>query len=70
MAYAEIIGQAELWKALMGDGYIRSVKRVAEELAEFMGYSLLLFGAIETCFLTHAQAYDSSPRVGEARIPR
>ncbi len=70
VVYAEIIGQAELWQALMGDGYIRSVKRTVEELAEFMGYLLLFYGAVETCFLKDDQAYDSNPRVGEARIPR
>ncbi len=70
VVYAEIIGQAELWKALMGDHYVRSVKRVAEELAEFMGYLLLFYGAVETCFLKDDQAYHPSPRVGEDRILR
>jgi hypothetical protein len=70
VVYAEIIGQAELWKALMGDHYVRSVKRVAEELAEFMGYLLLFYGAVETCFLKDDQAYDPSPRVGEDRVLR
>ena len=54
VVYGEIIGQAELWKALMGDHYVRSVKRAVEELAEFMGYLLFFFGAVETCFLKDA----------------
>jgi hypothetical protein len=70
VVYGEIIGQAELWKALMGDGYVRSVKRAAEELAEFMGYLLLFFGAVETCFLTAARRYHPSPTVGEDRALR
>ena len=70
VAYGEIIGQAELWKALMGDHYVRPVKRAAEELAEFMGYLLLFFGAVETCFLNDAHPYHPSPRVGEDRILR
>ena len=66
VAYGEIIGQAELWQALMGDGYVRPVKRAAEELAEFMGYLLLFFGAVETCFL---KAHDSAV-AGSARVAR
>ena len=54
----------------MGDHYVRPVKRAAEELAEFMGYLLFFFGAVETCFLKDDQAYDLSPRVGEDRILR
>ncbi len=70
LVYSQIIGYAELWKAIMEPLYIRSVKRVVEELAEFMGYLLLFFGAVETCFLKDDQAYDLSPRVGEDRILR
>ena len=70
VVYGEIIGRAELWEALMGDHFIRPVKRAAEELAEFMGYLLLFFGAVETCFLKDAHQYDPSPRVGEDRIFR
>ncbi len=70
VVYGEIIGQAELWEALMGDHFIRPVKRAVEELAEFMGYLLLFFGAVETCFLKDAHQYDPSPRVGEDRILR
>jgi hypothetical protein len=70
VVYGQIIGQAELWQALMGDYYVRSVKRVAEELAEFMGYLLLFYGALETCFMKDAQAYHPSPAVREARILR
>ena len=51
VVYGEIIGQAELWQAIMGDQYFRPVKRTVEELAEFMGYLLVFFGAVETCFL-------------------
>lgn len=59
VVYSQIIGQAELWKAIMEPVYIRAVKRVVEELAEFMGYLLLLFAAIETCFLNDAHPHPS-----------
>ncbi len=70
VVYGEIIGQAELWKAIMEPLYIRSVKRVVEELAEFIGYLLLFYGAVETCFLNDVHRYDPSPRVGEDRVFR
>lgn len=49
--YAEIIGQGEFWAAIMGDSYIRIIKRSSEEMAEFMSYLLILFGALETFFI-------------------
>lgn len=70
VVYGQIIGQAELWQAIMGDGYIRSVKRAVEELAEFMGYVLFFLGAVETCFLKDDQSVRPEPRVGEDRILR
>ncbi len=53
--YAQVIGQAELWDALMEGFYSRTAKRVSEELAEFMSYLMILFGAIEAFFLNRNQ---------------
>ncbi len=47
LVYAQIVGQKELWKAIMGDAYMRPVKDAAEELQELLGYSLIFFGALE-----------------------
>jgi len=48
VVYAQIIGQKELWQAVMGDSYLRAAKNTLEELPELLGYLLLVFGSIET----------------------
>jgi hypothetical protein len=48
LVYAQIIGQKELWQAVMGDAYMRPVKDAAEELQELVGYALIFVGALET----------------------
>lgn len=55
VVYAQLMGQQELWQAIMGDSYIRSVKRASEEILEILGYWLILFGAVETFFLKDRQ---------------
>jgi len=63
LVYAQIVGQKELWQAIMGAHYLRSVKDAAEELQELLGYFLIFFGAIEACFAVHgARGVNTSAR--------
>lgn len=48
--FAQLMGQADLWKGIMGDQYERVFKRVVEESAELFGYVLILLAAAETWF--------------------
>ena len=45
---AQILGQAEVWHALIETSSARSAKRVFEETLETIGYLIIFFGAIET----------------------
>jgi hypothetical protein len=47
LVYGQIVGQKQLWQAVMGDGYQRGVKDSVEEIQELLGYALLLFASIE-----------------------
>lgn len=51
VVYAQLMGQQDLWKAIMGDSYMRIAKRATEEILEVLGYMVILFGAVETFFL-------------------
>ncbi|WP_300668746.1 hypothetical protein [Desulfoluna sp.] len=45
--FSRLIGRQILWRAVMGDHYMRAVKSAAEENCELLGYALILFGAFE-----------------------
>lgn len=45
--FSRIIGKQVLWKAVMGENYLRVVKSFVEESTELFGYTLLLIAAIE-----------------------
>ena len=45
--YSQLIGQKELWQAVMGEGWQRPVKDMVEETSELLGYVLILLGSIE-----------------------
>jgi len=47
---AQLVGQAELWRAVMGPAYMRNVKRVVEELAETFAYCMAFSAGVE-CLL-------------------
>lgn len=47
LIFAQLIGQADLWKGVLGDAYERAFKRVIEESSEFFGYTVLLLAAAE-----------------------
>lgn len=44
---AQLSGQQIVWRAALGQNYLRVAKVLAEELAEFIGYSILVVGSIE-----------------------
>jgi hypothetical protein len=46
--YSQILGQKELWMAVLDPDIYRPVKDLVEESSEMLGYLLLLFGAVET----------------------
>jgi hypothetical protein len=43
LVFSRLFGMHELWEHLMLDGYNRTVKNIAEEGSELLGYSLCLF---------------------------
>ncbi|WP_082792405.1 hypothetical protein [Neptuniibacter marinus] len=47
LAFSRLFGRGSFWEAVMGDGYVRVVKNIAEEGTELMGYSLLVIAAVE-----------------------
>lgn len=65
LVYAQIVGQKELWQALMGASYLRPVKDVVEEMQELIGYFLIFFGAVESylfaCASDRSEIIDPNP---------
>lgn len=51
LLYSRLLGMTDLWKAIMGDSYIRTVKNAIEETSELLGYSLIL--AASARYLLH-----------------
>ncbi|MFA5689793.1 MAG: hypothetical protein WC959_11740 [Kiritimatiellales bacterium] len=49
--FSRFFGRKFLWRSLMGEEYLRSVKMAAEESVELLGYAFLLFAVIELCVL-------------------
>jgi len=45
--FSRIVGHNEFWKPITADGDLRTVARVVEETAEFVGYFILLVGILE-----------------------
>ena len=52
LAYSRLFGMAELWQAVMGDNFNRTVKNVVEEGSELWGYALVTWGTVHF-FLTN-----------------
>jgi hypothetical protein len=50
LIFSRLFGQHELWQHLMLDGYNRTVKNMAEEGCELLGYSLCLFSTCRYLF--------------------
>jgi hypothetical protein len=56
LVYGQIVGQKQLWQAVMGDGYQRGVKDSVEEIQELLGYFMFLFASIEALILERRAA--------------
>ncbi|MEM5536915.1 hypothetical protein WNY58_10985 [Neptuniibacter pectenicola] len=47
LVFSRLFGRGSFWEAVMGDGYVRVVKNIAEEGTELIGYALLVIAAVE-----------------------
>ena len=47
LVFSRLFGRSGFWQAVMGDGYMRVVKNIAEEATEVLGYGLMTMAAIE-----------------------
>lgn len=56
LLFSRLIGMEDMWQALMRDDYSRSVKNLAEEGTELLGYSLILMAALDHRDPTHRHA--------------
>jgi hypothetical protein len=45
--FSRLFGRESFWQAVMGEGYMRVVKNIAEEGTEVLGYGLLTIAAME-----------------------
>ena len=50
VAFSRIIGQQKLWRALLQERHHRMIGGFVEEIMEFLGYCILLIGALECYF--------------------
>lgn len=48
--YSRIFGMTDLWKEVMGEDYIRTVKNAVEETCELLGYSLIVAASLRYYF--------------------
>ncbi len=54
--FSRLIGNEELWMAIMEEGYRRNIKNAVEESVELLGDALLLFSGVEFFVRYHAKA--------------
>lgn len=47
LVYSRLFGMGELWKAIMGIDFNRTVKNVVEEGSELWGYALVFWGTVK-----------------------
>ena len=64
--FAQIAGQADVWREVMGEMYTRSAKRTFEEVIEVLGYMLIFVGAIELSITAVMQQPESEAGGHEA----
>lgn len=50
LVFSRIYGMGDVWQGIMKEGYMRSVKNLAEEGVELLAYSLIVFSAAWYCF--------------------
>lgn len=59
LVFSRLFGRERFWEAVMGDGYMRVVKNIAEEGTEIMGYGLMMIAAGELLVNVLANNRDS-----------
>ncbi|WP_180142902.1 hypothetical protein [Desulfoluna butyratoxydans] len=73
LVFSRLMGRQVLWKAVMHEEYIRSVKNAVEESCELLGYSLIFFGTLELlheAFLSRKKARQTrSEQTSQATNP-
>ncbi|MEM6575012.1 MAG: hypothetical protein AAF736_12120 [Pseudomonadota bacterium] len=57
MAFSRLFGRDSFWRQVMGSGYDRSVKNLAEESVELLGYAILTVGVVECVLALRAAAH-------------
>ena len=49
--FAQFTGRQVVWRAILGEHYVRIAGRFAEEIFELLGYVILVIGSIE-CYVS------------------
>ncbi len=62
LVFSRLFGMHELWQHLMLDGYNRTVKNMAEEGSELLGYSLCLFATFSYLWQRAGHAVEQEDR--------
>ena len=60
-AFSRLLGNEELWMAVMEESYQRNVKNAVEESVELLGDALMLFSGIEFALYCRARKRDVQP---------
>ena len=54
LVFSRLFGRASFWEQLMGDGYLRKVKMVAEEGIEFLALGMIFIAVFEFMLFSRA----------------
>lgn len=65
--FSRLLGRQVLWRAIMGDNYMRLVKTAVEESTELLGYTLICIGTLE--FLREAIFVDDLSKASAKKAP-
>ena len=62
MGFSRSFGRGEMWQAMMGTHYTKTIKYFAEESVELLGYAILTIGIVEFCIaaLGHFDRFGTS----------
>lgn len=63
LVFSRLFGRASFWEQLMGDGYIRKVKMVAEEGIEFLAMGMIFIAVFEFMLLSRAVSPKTRPEI-------
>ena len=57
--FSRLFGRESFWQSVMGEGYIRVVKNIAEEGTEILGYGLITIAAFELLYISYSRLRNS-----------